>query len=51
MGAANSRTGSSVAFAGDVNGDGYGDYIIGMPGYDIPASPPLKAIKNAGRAK
>ena len=51
IGAANSKAGASVAFAGDVNGDGYGDYIIGMPGYDIPASPPLKAIKNAGRAE
>ena len=27
--------GSSVAAAGDVNGDGYGDIIIGAPRYDI----------------
>ena len=45
------KAGSAVAFAGDVNRDGYGDYAIGMPGYDIPAAPPLKIIKNAGRAE
>lgn len=27
------RMGHSVAYAGDVNGDGYGDVVIGMPGY------------------
>lgn len=43
--------GRSVAFAGDFDGDGYGDYVIGIPGYDIPAAPPLKAIKDAGRAE
>ena len=45
------KTGSSVAFAGDVNNDGYGDYVVGIPGYDIPAVPPLKIIKDAGRAE
>lgn len=44
------KTGAAVAFAGDFNGDGYGDYVIGIPSYDIPAVPPIKAIKNAGRA-
>jgi alpha-tubulin suppressor-like RCC1 family protein len=44
------KAGSSVAFAGDVDGDGYGDYVIGIPGYDIPAVPPLKMIKDAGLA-
>jgi uncharacterized delta-60 repeat protein len=47
----NAKAGSSVAFAGDVNGDGYGDYVIGMPGYDIPAAPPVKTIQDAGRAE
>jgi hypothetical protein len=47
----NAKAGSAVAFAGDVNGDGYGDYVVGMPGYDIPAAPPLKTIQDAGRAE
>lgn len=45
------RSGSPVAFAGDVNGDGYGDYVVGIPGYDIPVMPPLKTLKDAGRAE
>lgn len=44
------NTGKAVAFAGDFNGDGYGDYVIGIVGYDIPAAPPARAISNAGRA-
>ena len=44
------KAGTAVAFAGDVDGDGYGDYVIGMPGYDVPAVAPAKAIKDAGRA-
>ncbi|HSC76834.1 MAG TPA: hypothetical protein VLB90_11425, partial [Pseudomonadales bacterium] len=43
--------GKAVAFAGDINGDGYGDYVIGIPGYDLPAAPLKKAMKNAGRAE
>lgn len=27
------RLGHSIAYAGDVNGDGYGDVVIGLPGY------------------
>ncbi len=49
-GVAGDKTGASVAFAGDFNGDGYGDYVIGIPLFDIPAVPPAKAIKDAGRA-
>jgi hypothetical protein len=44
------RAGAAVAFAGDVDKDGYGDYVIGIPGYDIPATGGTKIVKDAGRA-
>lgn len=31
---AESHMGESVAGAGDINGDGYGDILVGIPGYD-----------------
>jgi hypothetical protein len=45
------KVGSAVAFAGDVNDDGYGDYVVGIPNYDVPATLDAKIIKNAGRAE
>jgi uncharacterized delta-60 repeat protein len=47
----NDHAGISVAFAGDVNKDGYGDYVIGFPDYDIPAETGRRKIVNAGRAE
>ncbi len=46
------KTGSAVAFAGDFNGDGYGDYVVGTPSHDLPASKLLKikVKKDIGRA-
>ena len=32
------QLGASVAGVGDLNGDGYGDIVAGMPGWDMPAS-------------
>ncbi len=45
------KTGTVVAFVGDFDNDGYGDYAIGTPNYDVPASPPLKAIPDAGKVE
>ncbi len=47
------RLGNSVAFVGDFNHDGYGDYVIGIPGYDLPANKSLKIKpkKDIGRAE
>ena len=38
-GQANARFGATVATAGDVNGDGIADILVGAPDYDSPLSP------------
>jgi uncharacterized delta-60 repeat protein len=48
---AKDRAGYAVAFAGDINSDGYGDYVIGMSGYDVPAGMMSLAKADAGRAE
>lgn len=40
------KAGSTIASAGDFNSDGYGDYIIGIPHFDVSTK-----IKDAGRAE
>ncbi|HSC76224.1 MAG TPA: hypothetical protein VLB90_08315 [Pseudomonadales bacterium] len=48
---AGDKLGTVVAFAGDVDNDGYGDYVIGIPGYDVPSlENPAIIKKDAGRA-
>lgn len=48
---ARDRVGAAVAYAGDFNGDGYGDYVVGIPGYDVLDQTGKKVIrKDAGRA-
>jgi hypothetical protein len=37
--------------AGYINSDGKADLIIGIPGFDLPATPTTKIIKDAGAVK
>ena len=46
----NNKAGWSLAFAGDFNGDGIGDFVVGMPDYDKPISVNAK-IRDAGHAE
>ncbi|MCC7516872.1 MAG: FG-GAP repeat protein, partial [Pseudomonadales bacterium] len=46
------KRGTAVAFAGDFNGDGYGDYVVGTPNFDVPLpAPSKKKLANAGRVE
>jgi hypothetical protein len=47
---ANCQFGFSVATAGDVNGDGYSDVLIGAPAYDNPGESPGRAFLYVGGA-
>jgi hypothetical protein len=47
-GAAKDYLGTSVAAVGDIDNDGTGDYAIGTPGYDAPATPTTRKFKDAG---
>src|SRR6185503_1880637 len=47
---ASSYYGSSVASAGDVNGDGFGDVLVGAPRYDSPESNEGRAFLYLGSA-
>ncbi len=42
--------GSTVAYVGDFDGDGYGDYAIATPGYDVVPTA-IRALRDAGRVQ
>ncbi len=39
------RLGAAVAGLGDLNGDGYGDWAVGLPGRDLPAANDAGAVQ------
>jgi hypothetical protein len=46
--AAGDRFGSSVSGAGDLDGDGMSDFMVGAPNRDLPGSVPGVTLNNAG---
>lgn len=48
---ANARFGTSVSTAGDVNGDGYSDVLVGAPGYDGGQTDEGKCFLYYGKSK
>lgn len=50
-GSANDKAGYAVTFAGDVDADGYGDYAVGIPGYDVSRPSGRGVLRNVGRVE
>lgn len=50
-GAKNDKAGRAVTFAGDVDADGYGDYAVGIPGYDVLSPSGRSVLRNVGRVE
>jgi hypothetical protein len=48
---ANDQLGSSLAKAGDINGDGYDDFLIGAPLFDTPSADAGAVYLILGRAE
>lgn len=50
-GVAGDNCGAAVANAGDLDGDGVNDFLVGFPGADLPVFPPIVYDEDAGRVR
>ncbi len=50
-GAAGDNCGTAVANAGDLDGDGVNDFLVGFPGADVAIFPPFVYDEDAGRVR